>query len=285
MTQVAGHRWFESGQSAYTGPALQGFERLDCLFRQWGASVRAQEHVVPPFLSAKELAKIDYLRSFPHLATFPVSLDPAKENLTEFANRGGMSDEGVQLSQTAPVREVLTPAACYHFYVTHQGSDFDAAQYLTTRTMCFRREATYTPLQRQSGFSMREIVCIGTVDEVKAFLDGMRERVDAFLRESRLSAAWKVSTDPFFDPSSDPKFLAQKVEPLKRELVFGPDNLALGSVNFHRNYFGGAFGIRRNGEVAASGCIGFGIDRWIHALAQAFGNDPDQWPLSPSTST
>ena len=71
--------------------------------------------------------------------------------------------------------------------------------------------------------------------------------------------------------------MLQKLHPVKREWVFD-SHLAIGSSNFHFDTFGAAFGISREGSVACSGCIAFGIERWIYAILQRYGADPAGWP-------
>ena len=278
MIDVPGLRWMENGQASLSEPLLGLERRLENLFLSWAAAEGAAEHRFPTFLPARELGKLDYFRSFAHLVTFPVALDPEKANLDRFVRGEPLSADGeIQPTRLAPIRDVLTPAACYHFYVAFQGESLAAPRHVTTRATCFRREAFYAPLERQWSFSMREIVCIGTSDEVRAFLGRREAAVEALWRGIDLPIEWKHATDPFFDPSRNPKHLAQKLDPVKREMVF-QDRLAVGSSNFHRNYFGEAFGIRRAGEDAFSGCIAFGIERWILAILTRFGPDPAAWP-------
>jgi len=124
---------------------------------------------------------------------------------------------------------------------------------------------------------MREIVCIGTEDEVRSFLAVMTDRVRSFARSIALPVAFNLATDPFFDPAGDPKYYAQRLAPLKIEVVFG-DALALGSINFHRDYFGRGFSIQRGAELANSGCVAFGIERWMLALLSHFGQRQERWP-------
>ena len=124
---------------------------------------------------------------------------------------------------------------------------------------------------------MREIVCIGSADEVECFLETTRARVAAFFARIGLPIAWVHATDPFFNPTRNPKYVAQKLEPVKTEMVFGED-LAIGSVNFHRNYLGEAFDIRRGDGCAFSGCVAFGLERWLYALTSHFGPEPADWP-------
>lgn len=275
---VSGLRWLDNGQSAVSGKLLELERRLDGLFLSWAGGWGADEYRFPTFIPAHELAKLDYFRSFPHLVTFPVTLDAADENLKRFTSTDPLSEDGsVRLTATAPVRDVLTPAACYHFYVHFQGQAFDGPRYLTTRNTCFRREAYYAPLRRQWSFSMRELVCIGTDDEVEAFLVETRGRITRFFQTVGLPIEWAHATDPFFNPSRNPKYVAQKLEPIKTEMVFGGD-LAIGSVNFHRDYFGEAFGILRDAQHAYSGCVAFGVERWLYAWLTRFGPDEKDWP-------
>ncbi|MFZ8360661.1 hypothetical protein ACO1LX_19875, partial [Staphylococcus aureus] len=67
-------------------------------------------------------------------------------------------------------KQVLTPAACYHFYDELEGRTLDATSFLTTRCVCYRREKQYLPLERQWAFSMREIVCFGSMETVQSYL-------------------------------------------------------------------------------------------------------------------
>jgi seryl-tRNA synthetase len=279
LAAIPGCRWHPSGQTAFSGPALRLFRRLDALFLEWAAESSAAEHHFPTFIAAAALHRLDYFRSFPHLVTFPVSLDPEEANLRAFTGGQPVGPQGeIQLARAAPIRDVLTPAACYHFYAHHQGARLEAPLFLTTRGTCFRREAHYAPLSRQWSFSMREIVCIGTSGEVQAFLERCREKVAAFVHRVGLALEWKPATDPFFDPTRNAKYVMQKIEPIKTEMVFGGD-LAIGSVNYHRRHFGAAFDIRRSGEEASSGCVAFGLERWMLAFASTFGADESRWPL------
>lgn len=271
---------YGNGHSALHGARLKLFQDLDRMFLTWAAQANAIEYQFPSMIPARELNKIGYFKSFPHHFTFPGSLDGEQKNLADFVSRDSLDADGrLQLANCAcaPVEDVLTPAACYHFYANFQGEALTAPRYVTTRATCYRKETHYEPLRRQWSFSMREIVCIGTSAEVTAFLDTRRAAVAALFNDIGLPINWDGATDPFFNPAGNPKYLAQKLDPVKTEMVFGGD-LAIGSVNFHRNYFGEAFKISRDGEDAYSGCIAFGLDRWIAAITTHFGDDPANWP-------
>lgn len=277
LGSLPGYRWLPSGHSVLGEALLDLADRIDGLFRRWAASWGAQEYRFPPMIDAEVLARVGYFRSFPHLATFPASLAP--EALTRFADDHGPGENGaLRLPALAPVRDVLNPAACHHFYALLQGEDLPTAAYLTTRATCFRREARYVPLQRQWSFTMREIVCLGERDEVEAFLGTWRERLEAFAEAVSLPVSFEHATDSFFDPGHDPRSLAQRLEPVKIEMVLGGDELALGSLNRHRDFFGETFGIRRHGAPAFSACVAFGVERWIYAVLRIAGREgADDW--------
>ncbi|MDX1433567.1 MAG: hypothetical protein R3286_14085 [Gammaproteobacteria bacterium] len=270
-----GHRG--RGLTVLSGALLDLDRRLDRVFVSWAEHLGAREYRFPPCIEAHHLDRLDYFRSFPHLATFPATLDGARENLEAFARADAVAADGhVELGRIAPVEHVLTPAACYHVYVELEGRELDAPHFVTTRATCFRNEASYAPLERQWSFSMREIVCLGTAAEVEDFIGRATSMLDAFVGDTELPVAWQAATDPFFAPASNPKYLFQKLEPVKHELVFGGD-LAIASTNFHRDYFGEAFAICRAGAPAFSGCIAFGMERWLAAFLRHHGEAPESW--------
>jgi hypothetical protein len=279
LGRVPGFRWMDNGQSSFSGALLRLYSELDAMFLRWARECEAEERQYPVLLPARELAKLDYFRSFPHLATFACALSPERENVKAFVERSRVDADGaVALTRLAPVDAVLTPAACYHVYVEHQRGSFSGRRHFTFRSTCFRREEYYAPLRRQWSFGMREIVCLGTADEVKAFLATYRERIARFFGDVGLPIVWAAATDPFFDPAGNPKLFAQKIDPVKTEMVYGGD-LAIGSVNFHKNFFGETFDIRREGVPVFSGCVAFGLERWIYAFLTHFGSEPSSWPL------
>jgi len=271
-------RWLPNGQSVLSGSLLELASTLDALFRGWASRWGAVEYAFPTFLAVRDLARVDYFHSFPHLVTFPVTLAQDERNLRCFSEGSQITEDGaVELVATAPIRDVLTPAACYHCYAQYSDRDLLAPLYLTTRATCFRRERHYLPLERQSSFAMREIVCIGGEEQVMRFLSLCRAMIEAFLDHIDLPIEWSPATDPFYNPTRNPKYLGQKVAPLKTEMVFH-GRVALGSLNFHRDYFGHSYSITLNGSLAYSGCVAFGIERWLLAIVERFGPNREDWP-------
>lgn len=280
LLEIPGYKWIPNGQSNLTGPVLELFKALDGMFLKMASQVSAQDYHFPPFIQAKELNKLDYFKSFPHLITFPVALDQNKEGNLEHFISGPRCDEvgELHLTEIDKVCDCLTPAACYHFYIHLQGQNLDKTTYLTTRAQCFRREKYYAPLQRQWAFNMREIVCVGEYNEVKKFISDYRNFTSEKFKKLDLDIQWEVATDPFFNPESNAKFVMQQLDPVKYEMIFNK-NLSIGSTNFHKDYFGESFDIKYQGQAATSACIAFGLDRWIFAIVTRYGTDPAKWPF------
>jgi seryl-tRNA synthetase len=268
--------WSPSGQSGIWGPLLELADDCDEAFRilarHWAASEERHGATLP----AAALQRVDYLRSFPHQASFPVQLSPEEANLDAFREAPLDSRGEVPLRAVRPVRDVLTPAACYHLYHVHQGQALTAPLYLTTRNTCFRAETHYEPLRRQWAFTMREIVCLGSPDTVAAFLAQARGLADSLLRVIDIPVEWPAATDPFFRPERNPQYLMQRVSPSKNEATYG--TLAIGSANLHHDHFGEAFGISLDGRPVHSACLAFGIERWLWAILDRYGADPGNWP-------
>ena len=60
-----------------------------------------------------------------------------------------------------------------------------------------------------------------------------------------------------------------KLFPVKEEFVV--NGLAIGSVNYHRNFFGERCDIKAGDDTAHTSCLAFGVERWVHTLTDRFG--------------
>ncbi len=259
--------------------------RLDALFREWAHVVEAEEFAFPPVMSVAALAAADYFSSFPHLATLATRIGPDDQGVARFvaAAKGSPLDR-IEKDHLAPAKFVLPSAACYAVYQHFQGMQLREDRYVTLMSPCFRHETSYTAGQRQWSFHMREIVCVGSEAAVRRFLEKYRTLVQQKMEEARMPFTISEATDPFFD-KRDPRRLLQRLEPLKHEFLF-ESSLAIASINFHRNFFGERFALRTaEGEPAYSGCVAFGLERWLYACTKMFGADGNAWPacLKPTT--
>lgn len=241
---------------------------IDDRFVAWATACGAELMAFPPLVAVQDLALLDYFQNFPHLALLASGL-----NEDAVGNIAVVDDKPIDACHLDHAGYALPSAACYSGYLHWRGSVLTDTSYFATVANCFRRENRYDALRRLHGFTMREIVCIGSRDAVIEHLSTFKSRILAYAESLGLPLHVEAACDPFFEPSGS-RALLQQLFPVKEEFVFG-DDLAIASVNFHRNFFGERCDIRlADGSYAFTGCVAFGLERWMSALLTQFGDDP-----------
>lgn len=249
---------------------LQVLRRLDEIFREAAITCRAREIGFPPISSVSALDRIDYFRNFPHLGLAVAPLRP--ETVTQLARHETAAGDSFDPSQLTRPRYFLPSAACYPVYEHLRDRELSGAECITTVQRCFRNEERYEGLERLLAFTMREVVVIGSSTQTREFLDRRKEWVRHFAECVGLELVVQIATDPFFEAGGQ-RAQMQKLFPVKEEFVF-QGRVAVSSVNFHRNFFGQRWNIRaEDGESAFSGCVAFGLERWLHALTMRYADD------------
>lgn len=267
---TAEHARARDGLTVLSGAALAVRAELDRVFSSWGLDVGAEPVEYPKLLRTADLATLDYWVNFPHLALLAAGSDP--DRAAELASVPE-SAFGGELLGTAEY--ALPSATCYAAYLDLRGRTLPATARITAVGTCFRRETHYDGLRRLLGFSMREVICVGDREDVLAHITSFKAKVTGFAHRLGLPLTVEAATDPFFDKDAS-RTLVAKLFPVKEEFVFRstPDDpgLAIGSVNFHRNFFGERCAISlADGSAAFSGCAAFGLERWLAALRATFG--------------
>jgi len=82
------------GLCAIYGPLLNLDKSLDAIFLSWAHQFKALEYSFPQFLAVKHLDRLQYFTSFPHLATFAVTLDRDEDELTRFSHEHKVLENG-----------------------------------------------------------------------------------------------------------------------------------------------------------------------------------------------
>jgi seryl-tRNA synthetase len=261
---------------ATLGPELVEIRTLlDQHFLHWAAGVEAAAMLFPPLMRMKDLAKFDYFQNFPHLAIVATRIE--SERLADYAKTSFSGS--IPRAHLTDADYALPSAACYHIYLHLADSNLPRAKFITTVQTCFRNENEFVGLRRMWGFSMREIVCVGDRESVGNHLSSFKKKVGEFASSLGLTHRIDVAADPFFQPpgasgeSQAARALTAKLFPTKEEFVYG-DSLAIASLNFHRNFFGERCGITVADQGPAfTGCVAFGIERWLDALLDRYKND------------
>lgn len=245
---------------------------LDDVFTAWAHAVGAQSVLFSPLTRVSDLARFDYFVNFPHLAlaASPVHATD-RDGAAQLPRHPAPEDTHLRADQLSGAGYLLPSAACYNAYLSLAGSRLDGPVTLTTTAQCFRREKRYEGLRRLHGFTMREIITVGEAHDAKAHLAAFKPLIQSLSDHLGLGLRTEVATDPFFDPDGS-RALMQKLFPVKEEFLTD-DEVAIASVNYHRNFFGERADLQVNGAAAHTSCVAFGVERWLHALEARFRGD------------
>jgi seryl-tRNA synthetase len=281
------------GQVGLAGPARALADGLD---RAWlalaSSTFDAVEHVYPTFIPSEALRRCGYFSSFPHMVSLVTHFVEGYERLDQIRRANTDSDELVIPADAVAFPEAcVAPAVCYHCYQALEGRVVPApGQTFTAIGRCARYESTnMVGLDRLWDFSMREIVFVGAeswVDERRA---RAMEAVVEMLQRWDLECSIETANDPFFAPIYATKSFWQARGALKYEarLAVEPSpagdarTVAAASFNIHERFFGETFSIRTDdGAPACTGCVAFGVERWVLAVFSQHGLESARWPAS-----
>jgi len=262
---------------------LEILARIDRLFQRLGVehfgAVPQEYNVLIP---TDWLRKAGYLSSFPHSLTFAIHLKEDYDAIARFSERhAGLKELNLDsIDEFETPEYCLSPAVCYHTYgllsSTHFTPDDNGLKVFTAVNRCFRYESkNMANVERLWEFSMREIVLVGERDRVlkerERGLDMIWKMVEMF----DLTAFIETAVDPFFTSDFQSKRFFQLANQLKYELrmpVRDNDTIAVGSFNYHEDFFGDRFGIQTSdGSRVHTGCIAFGLERFVHAVLLQLG--------------
>jgi seryl-tRNA synthetase len=266
------------------GDALALYERIERLAADAAADGTGEPWRPPAALALSTLARSRYFESFPQWLTLAAHLREDAASLERVARSADPA--AAACDACAPADAALPPAVCYHVYAALAGRVLTHPVRVTAQGTCWRHEGdALRPLARGWAFTMREGVCLGDADVVAAFRDRGIARARALAAALSLDARLEEATDPFFRPTARGRELLQRLKGLKQELRLpvGDDIVAAASFNLHEGFFGEAFDIRlADGSPAASGCVAYGLERWLLAFLAAHGTSARDWPVIPS---
>ncbi len=268
------------------GPVVLLLSEIEAALADLARAETPNEWRAPNGVSFRTLERAQYFASFPQWLTAASHLSGDATVLEGIAS--ATSPGAAARSSLAPADVALPPAVCYNTYAALADSVVVSPTLMTAQGTCWRHEAgRISALERGWAFTMREIVCLGSERDVKEFLDRAAGRVTALERVLGIDADLEAASDPFFAPTARGRAALQRIKGLKQELVFRFADgrpLAIASFNDHELFFGEAFGISlTDGAPAWTGCVAFGLERWLLAVLATYGVDPRHWPLTLTT--
>jgi hypothetical protein len=242
------------GTLSLLGSAAELYYRIDELFLQFAQQEKALPFHAQPIWQHEDLKLFGY-----------------EENSKNLCRLNTHSGEIFHLWQTA---------VCNNIWKALKDTVVSNPIIHTARGTCCRHEGNqHYLMEYMKAFTMREITIAGTPDQVKAF----RKRALAFLEkiahELELNAVLKEANDPFFLMDATGKTV-QDPDIAKTELrlsLYDGKSLACASINVHGDFFAKHFSI--SGETSIwTGCLAFGLERWVWACLSQFGPEPKHWP-------
>ena len=275
------------GIVAFEGLTLRLFRYFDRIFEAVGDKWSAVPLQTPTLIPSHVLAKCDYFRSFPHNVTFASHLREDSQNIDGFRQRYHDVDhlDEHAASHFDTPEACLSPAVCYHTYYLNRDKILpESGLTYGVCGKCFRYESSnMSDLRRLWDFTMREVVFLGFREHV---LERRTETIDwmsKMLVEHELAGEIRTASDPFFvAPDAVSKTYFQLSSETKFEvslLLPNDERLAVGSHNYHSDFFGKAFNTNiENHGAMHSVCMAFGLERWVYAFLQQHGEEIERWP-------
>lgn len=270
------------------GPKLVALtEYFDLRARQMAREFQADAHSFPSLIGADVLDRCRYLKNFPASLNLVSHLREDHSALQEFARSVRLDGEQMVYDRSAAsgVECLLSPSVCFHWYMWLRDTKMSRPRAITALGKCFRYESTnLTGLERLWDFNMREIIFVGPAGYVLANRATLVELSAHLLDELGMAYEITTATDPFFVDSYAVQAAYQQGFELKYELLaplpYSGKKLAVGSINYHQDFFGRSFAIETEEGPAHTGCIGFGYERLALAFVAQHGVDEKYWPDS-----
>lgn len=262
---------------------------LDSLLASRAHRLGASELLPPATVSWSTLTRARYLESFPQHVT---ALATVRHDLQSLDCVAVSDSSAAQLDEFEVTEVALAPAACLHLYAMHADSRVRVPVLRTLLATCGRYEATAHERRdhyvvggcgdpgRLWTYRVRELVCLGGLNDVLRFRDDCVDLVTTVLADIDLPSRLVVATDSFQGASAAELTRYQHRLAVKLEVVPAvPVAGAIGSLNFHGKHFGLGFGIHDgDGNTVHSACLGFGIERMALTALAAHGTEPERWP-------
>jgi len=248
---------------------------------------KAPAHQFPTLIGADLLDRSRYLRSFPSSLTMVSHLREDMAAIQDFARVAKWDGERLVHNPDSlhSIQCLLSPSVCFHYYSWLKDRSLDSAS-ITAIGKCFRYESkNMDGLERLWDFTMREIIFVGAGQFVLDQRSQMIDETVALLDRWDLSFEIRSANDPFFIDDYASMATFQLAFDLKFEVLaplpYKRKDLAIGSFNYHQDFFGRSFNIiGTDGDPLHTSCTGFGLERVVLAFLAQHGLDSAKWPAA-----
>jgi hypothetical protein len=274
------------GHVILRGPAARLMSLIDTKAQNlFGGQFGAELELYPSTIRCETLDRCNHFTSFPEHMDFVGHLKQDLDVLNNFSNgcRDYKWSPSLHEGNMAECDLAVSPSCCYHCYEGMEGWQLEAPRCITAVLACHRYEgANHTTMTRLRAFTMREVVFIGQPKFVIDSRAKAEEMIVQWAKDWELACSFETANDMFFTKDYSIKASFQRQQQAKKELLLKlpteKKSISVFSSNFHAMSFGKAFNISMKGKPVTTGCIAWGLERWVYAIFSQCGFDLDQWP-------
>jgi len=271
---------YDDGVLSFRNEAQKLYSCISKLFRESALNLNCEERMYPILLPLNFFKRTNYLKTSPQHLIFCCDVIEGFDHLNSlFAH---LNENRLKENISNP-KFALSPSACFHVYIEYEGKILSSNIALTFEQKVFRNEGRFSwnDFGRLKDYSVRELVFMGDQTYVNQKRNDAIEVVKNILLKLKLGGSIVSSSDSFIVPNFQRYKRVQLLEKSKYELRIEVDggNIACASFNLHGISFTKPFDIKVNNTRSVSGCVGFGIDRWVLAFLSQHGLDSKKWPI------
>lgn len=280
---MSGVKNLGEGMLGLSDGALKIYHYFERKFRNiaFKAHDNCEERIYPVMLPVSEYKRTGYLRNSPQYAIFCCAVHENLEELCRIDNE--IEDERIFNYVNKP-QYALSPSACFHAYLENKGKTLEDECLLTFTQNVFRNEGrfNYAEFGRMKDYHVREIVMFGTQSFVSKKRKSIMDMTCELVEKLNLSGHICGAADAFIIPRLQKYKKIQKMEESKYELRLNytdKDYLSVASFNIHGAAFTYPFDIKiKDIREPVTGCVGFGLERWVLAFLSQYGENEECWP-------
>jgi seryl-tRNA synthetase len=251
------------GYACFYSDAYNTFSKIDDAIQNLLEDEEYHEVHIPSLIDGDILRKSGYFTSFPHQLTVA---GVANEAYFEEV----ISKKKIEGNHLLTHDKYFAPAACLHLYPMLEKVK-PANGIYTVKGRVYRFEGhKFKDITRLWDFTVREIIVVGEQDYVTDKITNIQNKTLELARKVFEEAAFIGAADPFFQSKENiVKSKLQVANSLKLELSIPikGDNVAVASINHHRNHFSEPFAFDQDGKIVTA-CVGFGLERWLAACLE-----------------
>ena len=275
------------GIFVFQGQFLKLMRFFDGIFTKFADELNGIEQYYPTRWPIELFKKINYFEEFPQNILLVSGAKKERKALESLIDKYGKSNnfKEIELGDfLEPATTALGTSTCDPCYYIHKNGKLGKNETYYALSKCFRNEKSATnQLDRLTEFSMREVIAAGEEEFVKSQREIFLKFIESFASFTGLACSLEKASDPFFTNEIPEKGALQNHIESKFELLVplgnGRSDLAVGSVNWHNDFFGRSFEIRDNSNYYMSSCcLAFGLERLVFAFLTQYGLVKTEWP-------